>query len=162
MDPEAWRHHTILTLKLQAHVTLSHWNSQKAVSPKNFTIFSGKYLCWGLFLIKLQAFRPATILKRDSKKEYCGYCEYFKSNFFIEHLRWLLLTVLLQYCKVSWGPCSLTLRLYMLSISVKNYTKRCTNNSLLSRDTTISSLIELIYHVLSISEYSSGCKMFWT
>ena len=26
--------------------------------------------------------------------------------FFIEHLRWLLLTVLPQYGKVSWGVCS--------------------------------------------------------
>ena len=28
--------------------------------------FTGKHLCWSLFLIKLQAFRPATLLKRDS------------------------------------------------------------------------------------------------
>ena len=30
---------------------------------------------------------------------------------------------------------------------------RCTNNSLLSHDKTISSLLELVDHVLSISEY---------
>ena len=33
---------------------------------KNFENFTGKHLCWRLFLIKLQAFRPATLLKRDS------------------------------------------------------------------------------------------------
>ena len=33
---------------------------------KNFSNFSGKHLCWSLVLIKLQAFRPATLLKRDS------------------------------------------------------------------------------------------------
>ena len=33
---------------------------------KNFAIFTGKQLCWSLFLIKLQAFRLATLLKRDS------------------------------------------------------------------------------------------------
>ena len=33
---------------------------------KHFTIFTGKHLSWRLFLLKLQAFRPATILKRDS------------------------------------------------------------------------------------------------
>ena len=33
---------------------------------KNFAIFTGKYLCWTLFLIKLQAFRPANLLKRSS------------------------------------------------------------------------------------------------
>ena len=33
---------------------------------KNFTIFIGKHLCWSLFLIKLQALRPVTLLKEDS------------------------------------------------------------------------------------------------
>ena len=33
---------------------------------KNFTIFTGKQLCWSLFLIKLLGFRPATSFKRDS------------------------------------------------------------------------------------------------
>ena len=33
---------------------------------KSFTIFSGKQLCWSLFLIKLKVFRSATSLKRDS------------------------------------------------------------------------------------------------
>ena len=33
---------------------------------KNFAVFIGKHFCSSLFLIKLQAFRPATLLKRDS------------------------------------------------------------------------------------------------
>ena len=33
---------------------------------KDFKFFTGKYLCWGLFLIKLQSCRPTTLLKRDS------------------------------------------------------------------------------------------------
>ena len=33
---------------------------------KNFANFIGKHQCWSLFLIKLQAWRPATLLKRDS------------------------------------------------------------------------------------------------
>ena len=33
---------------------------------KNFAIFKGKHLSWSLFLIKLQAFTPATLFKRDS------------------------------------------------------------------------------------------------
>ena len=33
---------------------------------RNFPIFRGKYLCWSLFLIKLQAFRLAILFKRDS------------------------------------------------------------------------------------------------
>ena len=35
-------------------------------SLKNFTVFTGKHLSWGLFLIKLWAFRPTNFLKRDS------------------------------------------------------------------------------------------------
>ena len=32
----------------------------------NFAIFTEKHLCCGLFLIEVQARRPATLLKRDS------------------------------------------------------------------------------------------------
>ena len=38
----------------------------------------------------------------------------------------------------------------------KTFTKRCSNNFLLSRDKTISSLLDLIGHVLLISEYVWG------
>ena len=38
----------------------------KEVSLKNFAIFTEKRLCWSLFLINLQVWRPATLLKRDS------------------------------------------------------------------------------------------------
>ena len=34
---------------------------------KNFVIFTGKHISWSLFLIKLQAFILAALLKRDSK-----------------------------------------------------------------------------------------------
>ena len=60
---------------------------------KNFTNFTAKHLCWSLFLIKLQAHRPAILLKRDSKtgaflRNYYNSYEHF---FFKEHLQWLLL-----------------------------------------------------------------------
>ena len=45
---------------------------------KIFAIFTGKHLCWSLFLLKLQAFS-------------CGHFKIFKSSFFIEHFWWLLL-----------------------------------------------------------------------
>ena len=32
--------------------------------PKRFAMSKGKHLCWSLFLIKLQAFRPTTLLKK--------------------------------------------------------------------------------------------------
>ena len=31
---------------------------------KNLAVFTGKHQCWSLFLIKLQVFRPSTLLKR--------------------------------------------------------------------------------------------------
>ena len=46
------------------------------------------------FLIRLQVFRIATLLKRDSNTgDSCNYCDIFKNSFFIEHLQWLLLNV---------------------------------------------------------------------
>ena len=107
----------------------------KIVSLKNFAILTRKQLCWGLFLIKLHAFRPVTFLKRDSNT--CvssGFCEVFKNTFFIEHHQWLLLTVLLQYSKVSWGVYALISRFHVLSILIKNLQKRWIIYSLLSRD----------------------------
>ena len=38
----------------------------KIGGTKNFIIFTGKNLRWSLFLITLQAFRAATLLKSDS------------------------------------------------------------------------------------------------
>ena len=40
--------------------------SIKTALLSNFAIFIGKHLCCSFFLIKLQAWRPATLLKRDS------------------------------------------------------------------------------------------------
>ena len=49
-----------------------------------FANFTGKHLCWSLFFTKLQAFRPATLLKIDS------YTSVFMWNFrnSKEHLFW--------------------------------------------------------------------------
>ena len=33
---------------------------------KKFAIFTGKRLCWSLFLIKLLGFKSATLFKRDT------------------------------------------------------------------------------------------------
>ena len=35
---------------------------------KNFASFTRKHLCWSLFLIKLQSWSPAFLLKRDSNR----------------------------------------------------------------------------------------------
>ena len=34
---------------------------------KNFAKFIGKHLCWSLFLINLQTYKPVTLLKKDSQ-----------------------------------------------------------------------------------------------
>ena len=53
---------------------------------KNFAIFTEKHLCWNLFLIKLQIWRPVTWFSSD-------YWEILNSSFFIEDLRWPLLII---------------------------------------------------------------------
>ena len=71
---------------------------------KHFTIFTGKDLCWSLFLIKFQAFRRGSLLKKDSshfiKRRLQHRCfsvkiaKFLRTAFFIEHLLSLLLIVL--------------------------------------------------------------------
>ena len=53
----------------EAYVQFQKWPPQvlcKKGVLKNFANFTGKHLCWSLFLIKLQVFRPATLLKGDA------------------------------------------------------------------------------------------------
>ena len=55
---------------------------------KNFANFVGTYLCWNLFLKKLQVWRPATLLKRGSNTVVsCEICEIFKGTYFEGHIR---------------------------------------------------------------------------
>ena len=60
---------------------------------KRFATFTEKNLCWSLFLIKLQAFRLAALLKRayNTSCFHVNIAKLFKKCFFIEHLLWLLL-----------------------------------------------------------------------
>ena len=43
--------------------------SVKISALKNFANFTWKHLCWSFFLIKLQAFKAATLLKKDSNTD---------------------------------------------------------------------------------------------
>ena len=80
----------ILCLFLAFHVTLSHEWEQSFVDVfqndvrKNFTNFTGKHLCLNLFLIKLRAWRPATLLKKRLQHKYFPgeICEIFKNTYF--------------------------------------------------------------------------------
>ena len=54
---------------------------------KIFANFTGKDLGWSLFLIKLQALKPATLLKRHSNTGVsCEICKIFMNTYF-EDLR---------------------------------------------------------------------------
>ena len=70
--------------------------------------------CWSLFLIKLQAFRPAILLKRDSNiGAFLWNLQNLLEHFFIEHFRRLLaasgniLWTLSLYCIWQWWIVSL-------------------------------------------------------
>ena len=57
--------------------------SSKLVFLKISQILQEKTLAWSLFLIKLQALRPETFLKKTPTKVfYCEICESFKNTFF--------------------------------------------------------------------------------
>ena len=72
----------------------------KIVVLKSFAIFTGKRLCWSLFLIKLHPRRAATLLERDSTQVFSSeYCKIFKSSFFRERLPWLLLRFRAKFCE---------------------------------------------------------------
>ena len=116
----------------------------------NFAIFTGKHLCWGLFLIKLHAFRSETFLERDSNWGVsCGYCKILKSSFFYRTPPVAISGGPVSWVSVLWFRASTCFRFWS-----RTYTKCCKNNSLLSRDKIISSLLELIDDMLSISEFA--------
>ena len=59
---------------------------------KNFAMFTGKYLCLSLFFINIQAWKPATLLKKRLRHR-CfpvKFARFLRTPFFTEHLQWLL------------------------------------------------------------------------
>ena len=53
----------------------------KKAGLKNYAEFIGKYLCRSLFLIKLQAFRSATLLKRNSSTGvFCDFAKFLRTS----------------------------------------------------------------------------------
>ena len=50
---------------------------------ESFEIFTGKHLCWSLFLIKLHAQKGCNFIKKRPQHMFsCEYCEIFKNSFF--------------------------------------------------------------------------------
>ena len=55
---------------------------------KNVAIFTGRHLCWSLFLVKLQTFTSAILLKQTSRQLFsCKCCDIFKNTLFEKRLR---------------------------------------------------------------------------
>ena len=72
----------------------------KVGSLKNFAIFTGKHLCWSLFLIKLQAWACNFVKKRLQRRCFPeNIATSFTTTFLIEHLWWLLLKIF-EDCEV--------------------------------------------------------------
>ena len=62
--------------------------SIKKVVLEIFAIFTRKHLCSSHFLIKLQSFGAATLLKETlTQVFFCEYCEIFKNTYFEKQLR---------------------------------------------------------------------------
>ena len=55
----------------------------------NFAKFTGKHLCWNFFLINLQAFRLATLLKKKLQRRYfpVNFAKLLKNIYFEEYLK---------------------------------------------------------------------------
>ena len=62
-----WTNHSQMFFKIGT-TTINRTNRPqmffKIGAFKNLAVFTGKHQCWSLFLIKLQVFRPSTLLKR--------------------------------------------------------------------------------------------------
>ena len=84
----------------------------------------------------------------------------------MQQLRWLLLTVESRTLKSAGVPFLWFCVSTYFQFWSKTFTKRCSNNYLLSRDKTISFLLDLIDHVLLISDQNRfwkniNCFCFW-
>ena len=62
---EGWKIKRTWLLSIQNHPFADVLQNRYGIL-KNFTNYTGKHLCRGLFIIKLQTWRPATLWKRDS------------------------------------------------------------------------------------------------
>ena len=93
---------------------------------KSFTIFSGKYLFWSLFLIKLHAF---IIKKRLQHMRFpMNITKLLRTAFYIEQLWWLLLkTYTLNLKDIEWLRKLILLPVLFLNKSKNNRISRISN-----------------------------------
>ena len=62
---------------------------------RNFTKFTGKHLCQGLFCNKIAGLRPPILIKKIPwhKCFPVDFVKFLRTRFFTEHFRWLLLSL---------------------------------------------------------------------
>ena len=67
---------------------------------KNFVIFTGKHLCWGLFFIKVAGPQASNFFKKGTSTEIfsCEYREIYKTTYFEEYLRTAASAFLKLFC----------------------------------------------------------------
>ena len=81
--------------KHELNLRSSHWNSSVKIGVlRKFAKFTGKQLCWSLFLIELQA----ALLKRDSNRD----AFLWNSQNFQEHLIWGPQMTASENCSLTW------------------------------------------------------------
>ena len=86
VERDRWHEAGLRTLKS------SHLRFSELGVFKHFANCTRKNLCWSLFLIKLQPWRPDTFSKRDSNAGvFLWNCKIFRKSFFHRTLRELLL-----------------------------------------------------------------------
>ena len=63
-------------------------SSRPEVFCRNFTKFTGKYLCQSLFFSKVTGLKPASLLKKRLwyRSYHVNFVKFAKNTFFIEHL----------------------------------------------------------------------------
>ena len=74
--------------------------------------------CVGISCLKSCSLKASNFIKKRSQHR-CFPVKFLRADFFMEHLRWLLLTVVRQYCKVSWSVCSLILPFHAFYLNAK-------------------------------------------
>ena len=122
---------------------------------KNFPIFTGKHPCWSLFLIKLQAFRPA---KRDSQHMYfpVSIVKFLRINF-IEHPRWLLLWLLQTQHWITCSKLAISTQLYLFQVKSENTRITLFDPILLFLWLSLNAFSILIYFFVVKSKYVVAC-----
>ena len=85
----------LTTLSTTLHYSVNYQKQMffKMGILKNLANFTGKHLCWSLFLIKLQAFQACNFIKKRLQHR-CfpmKFAKFIRTPFLKEHLRWLLL-----------------------------------------------------------------------